>query len=68
MYLFPQDIALVTEVWLTSKSETLVLELEWNPDITNILAACLFDGSMVAYELKPPGGDISTLPPVTQAK
>lgn len=68
IYLFPQDIVLVTEVRLTSKSDTLVLELAWNPGITNILAACLSDGSMVAYELKSSGVDISTLPPAAQAK
>jgi hypothetical protein len=68
MYLFPQDIVLVTEVQLTSKPDASVLELAWNPGITNILAACLSDGSMVAYELKPSGVDISTLPPATQAK
>jgi len=68
IYVFPQDIVLVTELRLTSKSDTLVLELAWNPGITNILAACLSDGSMVAYELKPTGLDISTLPPATQAK
>jgi len=68
MYLFPQDIVLVTEVRLTSKSDTLVLDLAWNPGITNILAACLSDGSMVAYELKPSGVAVSPLPPATQAK
>jgi hypothetical protein len=58
----------VTEVRLSSKSDTSVLELAWNPGIINILAACLSDGSMAAYELKRSGVDISTLPPATQAK
>ncbi|PNF32473.1 hypothetical protein B7P43_G04906 [Cryptotermes secundus] len=62
-----KDIVLVTEVRLSSKPDTSVLELTWNPGITNILAACLSDGSMVAYELKSSGVDISTLPPATQA-
>jgi hypothetical protein len=62
-----QDIVLVTEVRLSTKPDTSVLELTWNPGITNILVACLSDGGMVAYELKPSGVDISTLPPATQA-
>lgn len=62
-----KDIVLVTEVRLSTKPDTSVLELTWNPGITNILAACLSDGSMVAFELKTSGVDISTLPPATQA-
>jgi hypothetical protein len=58
----------MTEVRLSTKVDTSVLEIMWNPGITNIMAACLSDGSMVAYELKPSGVDISTLPPATQAK
>jgi len=59
---------MVTEVRLSTKPDTSVLELAWNPGNTNILAACLSDGSMAAYELKPSAVDISTLPPATQAK
>jgi hypothetical protein len=57
----------VTEVRLSTKPDTSVLDLSWNPGITNILAACLSDGSMVAYELKPTGVEISTLPPAARA-
>ncbi|KAJ4442243.1 hypothetical protein ANN_12109 [Periplaneta americana] len=62
-----KNIALVNEVRLSTKVDTSILELTWNPGIPNILAACLSDGSMMAYELKSTGVDISSLPPATQA-
>ncbi|XP_069698621.1 nuclear pore complex protein Nup214 [Periplaneta americana] len=62
-----KNVALVNEVRLSTKVDTSILELTWNPGIPNILAACLSDGSMMAYELKSTGVDISSLPPATQA-
>ena len=62
-----QNVALLSEIRLSSKPDTSILELTWNPGIANILATCLADGSLATYEVKSTGLDISTQPPATQA-
>ena len=62
-----QNVVLISEIRLSSKPDTSVLELIWNPGIVNTLAACLADGSLAVYEIKQPALDITTQPPATQA-